>query len=170
MGHESTIYGAILSPDWKHEAFARLYEHNNAEILALPEEDSWPFLTRRMFAIGGDNVVDGRYRSQVIHFGATFKAVEWEWHEWLPKFESLLARLFWYDVYLHLRTELVGNYDYSYSAVAPSDRFYRREPPLPADHWTFRGGPRHFSSDGPGLFDENTIWEYAQGMWRVKTE
>jgi hypothetical protein len=167
MGHESTLYGVIVSPRWKREDSERLQRHNQAVVLALPEHDTWPFLTRSMFAFAGTTVEGGRYRSQVIHFGVTLKAVEWEWDEWLAKFERLLTQLFWDDVYLHLRTEgTVGDYDYRYRAENSIERFYTQEPPLPADHWIFTGGPRGFAFAGPNLHDADvTSWVYQQGQW-----
>lgn len=170
MGHESIVYGAIIVPGWKNHDHERLYRLNQAVMLALPPTDVWPFLTSQMFTIGGTTPVAGCYRSQVIHFGATFKAVEWEWDEWLEKFEQLLARLFWDDVYLHLRTEAtVGDYDYHYTAQDRSQRFYKDEPPMPADHWTLTGGPRSFPSTGPDeRYTESTVWEFVQGRWKVQ--
>src|SRR4051794_25090327 len=102
-----------------------------------------------MFACAGENFQTGRYRSQPICFGATFKEIEWEWDQWLDKFEHLLTHLFWDEVYLHLRTELtVGNYDYVYQAAYREDVFDEHEPPKPSSAWTFSGGPRAFDFNG----------------------
>lgn len=172
MGHESLVYGAIVEPGWKHADYERLRRLNQAVLLVLPESDSWPFLTRPMFAFAGTTPQTGRYKSYVLHFGATLKAVEWEWHEWLAKFERLLAQLFWDEVYLHLRTEgTVGQYDYRYRAEAVGERFYKDELPLPPDRWTFTGGPRRFDAAGPDpRYTEATVWSYARGVWAVKDE
>lgn len=168
MGHESTVYGIILGesdgpPEWE-----RLPQLNRQVIESLPTEDEWPFLTRPMFAIAGPSVREGCYRSQPIHFGATFKSLEWEWHEWLPKFEALLARLFWYDSYLHLRTELVGAFDYHYEAdpERAMARFRQRQP---VNHWHFRGGPRRFPLEGPVSAEEAArLWTYDDGVWHFE--
>lgn len=168
MGHESVVYGCIVGAGWKVTDRGRLQRLNRAEMIALPETDEWPFLTRSMFAIPDDACLAGTYRSQPIHFGATFKAIEWNWDEWLVKFESLLARLFWHDVYLHLKTELtVGNYDYHYVATDHLENFYDHEPPRPASRWILTGGPRRFLDTGPEF--EEMIWLYADGIWSVKT-
>jgi hypothetical protein len=170
MGHESVVYGAIIVPSWKDADPGRLLTHNQTVIAALPESDDWPFLTRPMFAFSGISVRTGHYASFVIHFGATFKAVEWEWAEWLAKFEHLLAHLFWYDAYLHLHTEgTVGDYEYHYGAEATTERFYKSEPPVPADHWTLSGGPRSFTTsatDPQASFV--TEWVYLQGAWQPR--
>src|SRR5215208_7460955 len=112
MGHESIVYGVIVGTQWHRTDYGRLQRLNQQVIATLPETDDWPFLARAMFAVAGESVLAGRYKSHPIFFGATFKAVEWVWDEWLEKFEQLLLRLFWDEVYLHLRTELsVGDYD-----------------------------------------------------------
>lgn len=72
----------------------RALQHNRAVLNRLPADDDWPFLTRSMFSTAGAAPERGRYRSQVVHVGASMKRVECEWHEWLPKFEALLARLY----------------------------------------------------------------------------
>lgn len=81
MGHESLVYGCIVGARWKVTDMRRLQQLNRAEIATLPETDEWPFLTRSMFDIPGDEPEDGTYRNQLIHFGATFKAIEWDWAE-----------------------------------------------------------------------------------------
>jgi hypothetical protein len=171
MGHESIVYGAIVGSSWKISEPDRLQRLNQQVIAGLPETDDWPFLTRAMFACAGDSVLTGRYRSQPIFFGATFKAVEWEWDQWLAKFEQLLARLFWDEVYLHLRTEAtVGDYVYVYRADT-DDQFYQREPPLPISAWTFSGGPRAFdfnAASEAGAAEQT--WRYAAGVWQLAGE
>ena len=169
MGHESLVYGCIVGERWKVTDMRRLQRLNRAEITTLPETDEWPFLTRSMFSVPGDEPVEGSYRSQLIHFGASFKYIEWYWDEWLVKFESLLVRLFWRDVYLHLRTELVGDYNYKYKAMDYTESFYNCEPPRPASSWTLTGGPRRFLETGPEFEDmSNLIWLYDDGIWSLK--
>jgi hypothetical protein len=143
---------------------------NRAEIATLPETDAWPFLTRSMFTIPGDEVQEGTYRNQLIHFGATFKAIEWSWDEWLVKFEKLLVRLFWRNAYLHLKTELVGCYDYHYKSMDYKG-FYNCEPPRPASRSTLTGGPRSFPEAGPEFEDTNNLtWLYVNGTWSLKSK
>src|SRR5437879_1072813 len=97
MGHESTVYGVIIGATYKSTDYRRLQRLNRQVIDALPETDDWPFLTRGMFSINGERPEDGTYRCHTIHFAATFKSIEWEWEEWLTKFENLLSKLFWFE-------------------------------------------------------------------------
>jgi hypothetical protein len=134
----------------------------------LPFEDEWPFLTRSMFAFPDGGVMAGRYRSLPIHFGATLKAVEWDWDLWLGKFELLLRRLFWAEALLHLRTEAtVGHHDYVYEAV-DRERLHR-DPPTPPETWTLRGGPRAFDSSAPDDDSANRSWLFRDGVWVPET-
>lgn len=51
---------------------------------------------------------------RAIRFGASFKAVEWDWSEWLAKFEQLLSGLDGMSATVHLQTELVGDPTYKW--------------------------------------------------------
>lgn len=48
------------------------------------------------------------------YFGASLKAVEWHWAEWLAKFEQLLSGLEGMSATVHLQTELVGDLTYKW--------------------------------------------------------
>lgn len=86
------------------------------------------------------------YQSRLITFGGSFKSAEWEWESewlkyWLPKFENLLGQMFWDEAFIHLHGAMGGGYyKCSYKAENTSERFYRREPPLPVATWKFTGG------------------------------
>lgn len=164
MGHESILYGAIVGSEWKITHPYRLHQFNEQVIKNLPTHDSWPFLTRPMFTLPAGGVVNGVYRSQLIHFGGTFKAIEWEWAEWLTKFEALLSQLYWDVVYLHLYTEgTVGNYHYHYQALDKLPCFFETEPPMPSQKWRFSGGPRQFNTAEEV---EIPCWLYQNGQWQ----
>lgn len=145
MAHESIVYGVIVGLPWRTSDYRRLQRWNRERIERLPRSDAWPFLTRGMFAIPGDEPDEGTFRSQVIHFGATLKEVEWSWHLWLPKLEALLRELYWEEAHVHLRTEAtVGHHHYAYRAREVAKRIFDSEPPLPIADWELVGGPRRF--------------------------
>jgi hypothetical protein len=86
------------------------------------------------------------YKSQIIHFGASFKQIEGAWGTWLTKFETLLRKMYWDEVHLHLVAEAWNSSSIHYiwkdeneeKAIYPDHAD-------PVAHWTFSGGPRTFS-------------------------
>lgn len=108
MESESIVYGCIR--DWpsadREQRLSR--RASNQRVLAqLPQGDAWPFLGREMFSFcTGEG--EGLYQTQVIHFGASYQAIEYEWSLWVQEFETLLKRLYWANAVVHLETELNG--------------------------------------------------------------
>ena len=92
MGHQSLVYGVIEvfpSGTQRPDADSR----TQTALAALPESDDWPFLVRSMFSATFNEHVSVAYMLRPIHFAASLKTVEWEWEEWLVKFERLLSML-----------------------------------------------------------------------------
>ncbi len=126
MDSESIVYGCI-----KHLPFGDLVQRkascmqNRLAIRQLPQADQWPFLCREMFAVPGDDLMAGTFQTQVIHFGMSYQAVEYEWEHWLHKFETLLKRMYWVSAVVHLETELSGHHTFAWDAAEvchePSD-------------------------------------------------
>ncbi|WP_369661363.1 hypothetical protein [Variovorax sp. V15] len=138
MGHQTVVYGSIevFQSSDVPGADARTDE----ALMRLPEIDEWPFLTRSMFSVTPPGYgPHGSYLYRVISFGASYKAVEWEWAEWLLKFERLLALLDFTYARVHLETELVGKHTYIWDGHSDDGK------KISPDHWQFSGGPRTFS-------------------------
>lgn len=114
VDQESIVYGCIrdqAGDDAGREARRRA----NIEALAsLPDDDGFPLLPRAMFGASGLDRYDGTYHTQVIHFGASYRAIEYEWEQWLARFEALLSRMYWVGAVVHLQTELSGNHTFVY--------------------------------------------------------
>lgn len=166
MGMEAVVYGFIQGPSRPHEApnmydaFSKYPEkqrmymerdrkllekvHQNLQaISALPEEDTWPFLSRSMFS-SSRNSIQTTYKSQIIHFGASFKEIEWAWEEWLMKFEALLRKMYWDEVHLHLISEAWNASSFHYIWKDDDEKAIYPDHADPVDRWTFSGGPRTF--------------------------
>lgn len=113
MDNESIVYGCI-----KHLPFGdkvqrqTSYVHNRRVIRQLPQADEWPFLCREMFSVPGDDLMGGTFQTQVIHFGMSYQAVEYEWEHWLHKFEALLKQMYWVSAVVQLETELAGHHTF----------------------------------------------------------
>ncbi|MGQ7956942.1 hypothetical protein ACUTAF_04335 [Pseudomonas sp. SP16.1] len=108
MESESIVYGCIR--DWPSDdpELRRLRRETNHGVLTeLPAGELWPFLGREMFSFC-ELPGAGLYQTQVIHFGASYGAVEYEWNLWIEAFEALLKRLYWASAVVHLETELNG--------------------------------------------------------------
>jgi hypothetical protein len=115
MDQESIVYGCIknsLSPLREAECIRA----NRAAMLSLPRADEWPFLSQEMFAIPQLEIRPANYQTEVMHFGASYKAVEYEWDQWVAQFESLLSRMYWVSATVHLETELSGNHTFIWEA------------------------------------------------------
>jgi hypothetical protein len=113
---ESIVYGCIR--DWPSDSPAqtRLRRQINRQMLdGLPAGEAWPFLGREMFACC-QQPGEGLYQTQVIHFGASYRAVEYEWNLWVEQFEALLKRLYWASAVVHLETELSGTHTFRWES------------------------------------------------------
>jgi hypothetical protein len=131
VGHFSVVYGYINGPgDYADE--------NRASIDALPADDTWPPLTRDLFAVPSQGHF---YWEQLITFGTIYNGVERAWEEWLGKFEALLRTMYWYEARVHLETDSWGTYHYVWTSLSPIAG-KSSGPELPVQKWTFSGGPR----------------------------
>lgn len=116
---ESIVYGVIRHVPAGDEFTARLQRRSNwsaVQSLPLGVDDEWPLLCREMFSMPGDDLFSGTYQTQLIHFAASYKAVEYEWEHWLRQFETLLKSMYWVSATVHLETELSGKHTFNWNA------------------------------------------------------
>jgi len=144
MTQQTIIYGYIQGAEWMSSDLRKLHRLNREVIHAMPVKDKFPYLTQSMFAIPGDEPEQGTFRSQIIHFGGSMKEAEVQWRQWLEKFEALLRRLYWFSAKVHLRAEVIGDYDYEWTVEAHQIVNYLKDDPKPPTEWFFDGGPRTF--------------------------
>lgn len=112
---ESIVYGVIRYQPATDYLSAHSHRRSNwlaIQQLPLGADDEWPLLCREMFSIPGDNAFIGTYQTQLIHFAASYRAVEYEWEQWLAQFEALLKSMYWGSATVHLETELSGKHTF----------------------------------------------------------
>ena len=136
MGHQSNVYGVIDCFKGRRGDIDA-DELNRAAIAELPECDTWPFLVRGMFSTTSSEEVTIDYMYRLIHFAASYKEVEFDWADWLGKFERFLSSVDGMAAKVHLETVLVG--DHAYEWVRDKDTINTWPP-----RWIFQGGIRDF--------------------------
>lgn len=131
MEQESIVYGVVRDVAYGTQMERRVRRAHNRDVIAtLPDADGWPFLCRDMFGTSGFDERAGTYQTQIIHFGASYRAIEYEWEIWMRKFEALLMQMYWVSAKVHLETELSGMHTFIWEAVGgshmPGDRLQVR--------------------------------------------
>ena len=117
MDQESIVYGCIKDAAYDEKE----HEHRDANrqaLLSLPSAKDWPLVSREMFAIPRRRSGSGQYQTDVLHFGASYKAIEYEWEQWIAEFESLLRNMYWVSATVHLETELSGTHTFTWNSLS----------------------------------------------------
>ncbi|WP_185230413.1 hypothetical protein [Teredinibacter franksiae] len=114
---ESIVYGCIKDAVHFNDDELRRSTNRDA-MLSLPKADEWPYLCQEMFAIPRIESGGEHYQTEVMHFGASYKAVEYEWSQWMEKFEALLNRMYWVSAVVHLETELTGTHTFTWESLS----------------------------------------------------
>jgi hypothetical protein len=115
MDQESIVYGCIKDVVPTVQVSERIRANREA-MLSLPHADEWPFISQEMFAIPQVDMPNNSYQTEVMHFGASYKAVEYEWDQWIAQFETLLSKMYWVSATVHLETELSGTHTFTWEA------------------------------------------------------
>ena len=129
MDQESVVYGCIKDTIYTNDAEqVQLHRSVNSEVMKeLPSVEDWPLLSREMFSmpVTANDIDFSDMGTNVVHFGTSYKAVEYEWEQWISKFESMLKRMYWVSATVHLDTEINGRHTFTWEAEdefhAPDD-------------------------------------------------
>jgi len=119
VDQESIVYGCIKDAAYNRDE----HEHrdiNRRALLALPSANEWPLISREMFSIPKLKSGAGYYQTDVLHFGASYKAIEYEWEQWIVEFETLLRNMYWVSATVHLETELSGTHTFTWNSLTDS--------------------------------------------------
>lgn len=117
-GSESIVYGCIrdsvFSADGDRTRQRRMI--NRKVLESLPSIEGWPLLSREMFAPPPEALEFRALHTDVMHFGNSYRAVEYEWEQWLARFEEVLTRMYWVSATVHLETEFNGLHTFTWEA------------------------------------------------------
>jgi hypothetical protein len=119
MDQESIVYGCIKDIAGDHDRLERRRVNREA-MLSLPSGEDWLFLSQEMFSIPQLEALGGQYHTEVMHFGASYRAVEYEWDQWIASFEALLRKMYWVSATVHLETELSGIHTFNWTSLSDS--------------------------------------------------
>ncbi len=117
MDQESIVYGCIKDAAYLHDESTHR-QVNRKALLNLPAANEWPLISREMFAVPALAPTSGQYQTEVLHFGASYKAIEYEWEQWIADFESLLRNMYWVSATVHLETELSGTHTFVWNSLS----------------------------------------------------
>ncbi len=143
MGTQSIVTGRITISDNIEQAREFIQTFKN--------DKYYPWIRTEMFSLG----VKGApfyYDEQVITFGATYKAVEYDWKEFILKFEHLLRNIDFYTAKIQLETEFLGTYDFFWKKKIDQKEFEKEEKLIETEEWYFGFGCRGMF----GLLNSNT--------------
>lgn len=118
MDQESIVYGCIkdINMDRSDMSGVARRRVNRDVMLSLPNASDWPFLCQEMFAIPSETPQQNGYLTEVMHFGASYRAIEYEWEQWIEKFEAMLQQMYWVSATVHLETELSGTHTFTWES------------------------------------------------------
>lgn len=118
MNPESVVYGCITDTLYSSNGGdAELHRDNNRKVLmSLPSVEGWPLLSREMFSMPVQLTDLDEVQTDVMHFGSSYKAVEYEWEQWISRFEEVLKSMYWVSATVHLETELNGRHTFTWEA------------------------------------------------------
>jgi hypothetical protein len=116
MDQESVVYGCIkdINVDPVSQEGVTRQRTNFSAMTTLPTKDDFPIISRDMFALTHNNETTGS--TEVMHFGACYKSIEYEWERWLAEFENLLRQMYWVSATVHLETELSGTHTFTWES------------------------------------------------------
>ncbi len=141
VDQESVVYGRIKSASsLARKELKQQIDINKKMILSLsdvdalspeilsPEltaakgviNDDYPLLTPSMFSVSQLRMKGDCAAANIIHFAMSYYGIEYEWSEWMAKFESLLKSMYWQSAVVHLETEFTGLHTFKWESVNSS--------------------------------------------------
>jgi hypothetical protein len=136
VDQESIVYGRIKSASLLSlkEIQEQIYTNKKA-ISLLSDSDhllsevftensvvgeQYELLTQDIFSFSRLQMNGDNASVHIIHFAMSYNGIEYEWSEWMSKFENLLRSMYWQSVVVHLETELSGLHTFKWESVNAS--------------------------------------------------
>lgn len=133
MGTQSTVYGRITVD--------KDFDKVKTYFKSIQPDNSFPFITPEMFNVGSTST-PLFYDELIITFGATYKAVEDCWADFIVKFERILEKIEFVTAVIHLETEFMGTYCFFWKYKMPNDNFSSDYRLIEMPKWFFGVGNR----------------------------
>lgn len=138
MAHTVTLYGALdVGEVPSHHAYNRKVLECLPTKAELLEKRQPIYIHKEIFAISDVPIA---FRSQIIHYGNSYKEHPDFTQGWLSCFEKLLTQLIWLSATVSIETELTGSYSFEWYFDEAYAESYLAEPAKPTVHWIRSGG------------------------------
>lgn len=136
MSDLAFVYGCVTSAMAEVDDWRRFHSYNKSIISKLPDSDSYPPLIQGMCGITDDRIAS--WKSNVIHFGWSTKNLsDAQLSAWVQKFESLLAKLCFWEARVDIEAEVNGELHLHWDILPASIDSWRSKPPKPVNLWQF---------------------------------
>ncbi|MCK5726636.1 MAG: hypothetical protein KAH22_07410 [Thiotrichaceae bacterium] len=163
MGTQSIVTGRIIVSDNIEQA--------RDFIKTLESDEYYPWIRTEMFSLGVESHF--YYDEQVITFGATYKAIEYSWKEFILKYEHILRNIDFNTAKIQLETEFLGTYDFFWQNKSHRSVFDDEEKIIETEEWSFGFGSRNLwgllnNDDEPIFSIEGFTYPIAFNKYEVK--
>lgn len=159
MGTQSIVHARITLKD----NFSRARDF----IESLGNDETFPFMRSDMFNIGPTERPYYYYHPVVI-FGATYKAVEYDWKAFIIKFEHILRNLEFGTAKVQLETAFLGTYNFFWKKKDGKDKMREDESLIETDEWFFGYGNRSCWGTLDEVLSERKIFTFQNFQYPIK--
>lgn len=83
------------------------------------------------------------YQQPVIAFAADYKAIEYDWNDFILKFEHLLRHIEFDTAKIEIETEFYGNYNFFWKSKTGAELFKEEDALIETEEWFFGFGHRN---------------------------
>lgn len=134
MGFQTIVHGRItLKGD---------YEKSRQYLKSLNDKE-YPWLRAELFSTGATES-PYYYEQPVIAFAADYKEVEYDWSDFILKFEHLLRNIEFDSARIQMETEILGTYNFFWKSKTGWTTYEEAEKMIETEEWFFGFGHRNY--------------------------